>query len=93
MVSTHANDCLLEGRAADCLCEVRNETSDWILRSGGLARLHAGLELVLNLLALDAHDRYFVLPEGRPRLNWSGEVRGECIALVDEWLNLRITCE
>jgi alpha-amylase len=93
--------CELAARDAHCLCDVRNDISiagasveaDWRVTHRGLAELEAGLELVLNLLAPEAHDRYFVLPganEKRPPLNWSGEVKGDCLALVDEWLNLRI---
>jgi len=80
-----ANDVSIEGSAL---------TANWEARHSG-GRLRAGLELVLNFCAPDAHDRYFVLPSAaggapRPRLGWSGHVQGESVALVDEWLNLRI---
>jgi alpha-amylase len=90
--------CVLEGRAADCFCEARSEISlggstltfDWTLRYQGLAELRAGPEIVLNLLAPDAHDRYFLWAGGQERLRWSGELSGDSLMLVDEWLNLRI---
>jgi len=100
IVSAAAGRCTLQARAADCHCEANKQISlhgssvivEWKLRSGGPAPLTAGLEVVLNLLAPDAHDRYFVLPENgqRPRLHWAGEARGPSLALVDEYLNLRI---
>jgi len=80
--------------------EVRNEISidgaalkaEWTLRPSRSEDLRAGLELILNLLAPDAPDRYFVFPDQpeKPRLNWTGEAHGDCIALVDEWLDVRI---
>jgi alpha-amylase len=90
--------CALEARAQGCLCEVRSELAvrgaslhaSWRLRYGGLAELRGGLELVLNLLAPDAHDRYLLWPGGQERLKWSGEFTSDRLALVDEWLNLRI---
>ena len=100
VVSAESDRCLLAAKDASCLCEARNEisiagaslTAEWQLSYGGLADVEGGLELVLNLLAADAHDRYFVLPggAGRPRLGWAGETKGDCLALVDEWQNLRI---
>ncbi len=102
VVSATAERCVLAGRAADCLCEVRKEISivgssliaEWELKHRALAELRGGLEIVLNLLAPQAPDRYFVMPDGaaeqRPRLAWSGEVKEDSIALVDEWLNVRI---
>jgi hypothetical protein len=93
------NRCLMEGADDLCFCKVRTEisiagarlTANWHVWNGTLAEIKGGLELVLNLLAPDAQDRYFVLPGGeRARLKWTGEVRGDSISLVDEWLELRI---
>jgi alpha-amylase len=80
--------------------DAQSISSQWTLEQSGLAEIEAGLELVLNLLAPDAHDRYFVLPDSeenpkgpelrRPRLSWSGEVRGGTVRLVDEWLGVEI---
>ncbi|MBI3667782.1 MAG: DUF1926 domain-containing protein, partial [Acidobacteria bacterium] len=100
VVTAEGERCALAGKDPSCLCEVWNEisiagsslTAEWRLKYAGLAEVRGGLELVLNLLAPDAHDRYFVLPggAGRPRLAWAGEAKGDCLALVDEWGNLRI---
>ncbi len=101
VIQAAAERCDVEVTDAQCVCRVRNEISiagaslvaNWRLLHAGLADLEGGLELVLNLLAPEAHDRYFILPDaagGRPRLSWAGEVKGDCISLVDEWLNLRI---
>ena len=99
VVSVGPDCCHLRGRSPSGL-EVENRltlsgaslTARWTLSSGGQKDLRGGLELVLNLLAPEAHDRYFLLP-GPPEkasLSWSGEVEGKRIWLVDEWLNLRI---
>ena len=50
-----------------------------------------GLELVANLLAPDAPDRYFEFAGRREVLRWSGEVPGATpVRLVDEWQRLRL---
>lgn len=50
-----------------------------------------GIELVANLLAPDAPDRYFELDGRRQRLRWSGEVPGRSrVRVVDEWQHVRI---
>lgn len=100
IVSDGPEHCLLRRRASDCCAQGSTRISledtaivaEWSLFAEGLAELRGGLELVLNLLAPDAHDRYFVLPGAavRPRLAWSGEFHGDCLSLVDEWLDLRI---
>jgi alpha-amylase len=100
IASAAGDRCLLEHKAADCPCEATSQIvvrgnsieARWRLRNSGLAELKGGLELVLNLLAPAARDRYFILPDAgqRQRLGWSGEARGEAVALVDEWLDLRI---
>lgn len=90
--------CALEGRAPHCMGEARTRMAlrgsglevEWAVKYAGLAELRAGLELVLNLLAPDAADRYFLLAGERQRLKWSGEFAGEEVALVDEWLGLRV---
>lgn len=90
--------CALEGRAPHCMGEARTKIAvreatlevEWVVRYTGLAELQGGLELVLNLLAPDAHDRYFLWPGGQERLKWSGEFVGDRVAMVDEWLGLRV---
>ena len=52
-----------------------------------------GLELVLNLLAPDAHDRYFLGKEVRRPLEFRGEIASANLTLVDEWQRVKITLE
>lgn len=50
-----------------------------------------GIELVLNLLAPDAPDRYFELGARRQALSWRGEVSGAtAVRMVDEWQRVRV---
>jgi 4-alpha-glucanotransferase len=51
---------------------------------------HAGLELVLNLLAPDEENRYFLCDGRRHRLNWAGALPGPQIEMVDEWQGVAI---
>lgn len=98
VVSAGPDCCKLEGRAPHCMGEARAEMAvrgaglevEWTMRHAGLAELRGGLELVLNLLAPDAPDRYFLWAGGQERLKWSGEFTGDGLAVVDEWLNLRV---
>ena len=48
-----------------------------------------GIESVFNLLAPDAHDRFFEFGGERHPLNWSGAATGS-IRIVDEWQNVAI---
>ena len=56
-------------------------------------RFMLGLEMVLNLLAPNAHDRYFETPAGRQPLSWSGVVEGSHLKIVDEWQNVAVEIE
>ncbi len=50
-----------------------------------------GLELVFNLMAPNAHDRYFQRPGFRESLRWAGELEpGEELWIRDEWLRVAI---
>lgn len=50
-----------------------------------------GIEFVINLLAPDAHDRYFDLSTRREALRWSGELPGTTrVRMVDEWQRVRV---
>lgn len=51
-------------------------------------RLSAGVEMVLNFLAPNEPDRYFELPSGHERLNWSGTAPAPVLRLADEWQNV-----
>jgi len=57
------------------------------------AGLALGLELVLNLLAPDAPDRYFVAKDIRRPLEFRGEIDSARLRLVDEWQRVQITLE
>lgn len=56
-------------------------------------RLHLGLEVVLNLLAPDAPDRYVEIAGQRHALRWAGAVAGSGLRLVDEWQKVAIDLE
>ena len=56
-------------------------------------RLALGLELVLNLLAPDAPDRYILANEVRRPLEFRGEIATSSLLLVDEWQRIRIRIE
>ena len=52
-----------------------------------------GLELVLNLLAPDAHDRYFLANDVHRPLEFRGEIGSARLTVVDEWQRVKITLE
>ena len=52
-----------------------------------------GLELVLNLLAPDAHDRYFLAQDVHRPLEFRGEINSSKLTVVDEWQRVKITLE
>ncbi len=52
---------------------------------GELADSALGLELVLNLLAPDAHDRYFEAGGARHPLEFKGEIAAAELRVADEW--------
>jgi hypothetical protein len=56
-------------------------------------RFTVGLEMVVNLLAPNAHDRYFEIPAGRQPLAWSGVVEGSRLRMVDEWQDVAVEIE
>ncbi|MGH9433831.1 MAG: alpha-amylase/4-alpha-glucanotransferase domain-containing protein, partial [Terriglobia bacterium] len=49
-----------------------------------------GLELVVNLLAPNAPDRYFEAGKVRHPLEFKGEIDSRALTIVDEWQRLRI---
>lgn len=57
------------------------------------AGMALGLELVLNLLAPDAHDRYFLANDIRRPLEFRGEINSSTLVIVDEWQRVKITLE
>ena len=57
------------------------------------AGVTTGLELVLNLLAPDAPDRYFQANEVRRPLEFRGEIDSPKLLMVDEWQCVKITLQ
>jgi hypothetical protein len=57
------------------------------------APLALGTELVFNLLAPDAPDRYFLARGVRRPLEFRGEIDGPRLLLVDGWQRVRITLD
>lgn len=49
-----------------------------------------GVEMVFNFLAPNAPDRYFEAVEARHPLEFSGEIQGPELKLVDEWQGVRL---
>jgi alpha-amylase len=57
----------------------------------GSGRFRLGLEVVLNLLAGDAPDRYYSAPGWKQNLEWKGELPGSnSLRLTDEWLKVSL---
>jgi len=57
------------------------------------APLALGVELVFNLLAPNAPDRYFLASGERHPLEFAGEIRAAKLELVDEWQKVRLVLE
>jgi 4-alpha-glucanotransferase len=68
-------------------------TCDLVVKYGGKIPLRAsvGVEMVVNLLAPDAADRYVEVGGARQRLRWAGAAPASELKLVDEWQNIRVT--
>jgi hypothetical protein len=60
---------------------------------GALVPLALGVEMVFNLLAPDAPDRYFQANQARWPLEFQGEVDASELLLVDEWQRVRISLQ
>jgi 4-alpha-glucanotransferase len=56
----------------------------------GVPPLRLGVEMVFNLLAPDAPDRYFLAGDARYPLQFSGELKGSRLLLVDRWQRVKI---
>ncbi|MGC1105690.1 MAG: alpha-amylase/4-alpha-glucanotransferase domain-containing protein [Candidatus Acidiferrales bacterium] len=52
-----------------------------------------GIEMVVNLLAPDATDRYLEVGGKRQSLRWAGAAPASELRLVDEWQNIRVTLQ
>ncbi|MGH9406987.1 MAG: alpha-amylase/4-alpha-glucanotransferase domain-containing protein [Terriglobia bacterium] len=52
-----------------------------------------GLEVILNLLAPNSPDRYFLSGQGRHPLGFRGEFAGSQLSIVDESRHVKISLE
>lgn len=73
-----------EGFSVTCQVALR-------LREGEPLQACAGLEIVLNLLAPDAEDRYFEAGGEKHRLRLSAAIPASELRAVDEWQNIAVT--
>ncbi len=77
---------------------ISSAARDWTLECrssipidvAGASPLALGVELVFNLLAPDAPDRYFLAGDARYPLRFSGELKGSRLLLVDRWQQVKI---
>ena len=96
----HSNDCVMR---VDALKTVTSKVtgSTWQIECRSSLNtdrscptgMALGLELVLNLLAPDAHDRYFQAKDVRRPLEFRGEIDSAKLTLVDEWQRVKITLD
>jgi 4-alpha-glucanotransferase len=70
-------------------------TCDLSLRreATGSASVYVGLEVVLNLLAPSAPDRYFESDGKRFPLRWSAGIPGEELRIIDEWQRVSVALD
>lgn len=72
------------GVEVSCVIRLRNESATEL-------RAVVGVELIVNLLAPEAHDRYLVVGRERHPLRWLGEIpSAEEVRLVDEYQGVEI---
>lgn len=75
--------------------DVFRVTCDLTLTHGGSvpASGMVGIEMVVNLLAPDAKDRYLEVGGKRQSLRWAGSAPASELKFVDEWQNIRVTLQ
>jgi 4-alpha-glucanotransferase len=95
-----SNDCMMWLHAVKTLTSKVSGSTWQIECRSSLSTDHAcptgmamGLELVLNLLAPDAYDRYFLAKDVRRPLEFRGEIDSARLTLVDEWQRVKITLQ
>lgn len=94
------NDCMMRIDALKTLTS-KVSGSDWQIECRSSLNtdrscptgMALGLELVLNLLAPDAHDRYFLAKDVHRPLEFRGEIDSGKLTIVDEWQRVMITLE
>lgn len=64
-----------------------------LMHSAPSSNLLVGVEMILNLLAPDAPDRYFETAAGRRPLSFAGVLSAPTLGVIDEWQRLRITLD
>lgn len=57
------------------------------------ATMMVGIEMVVNLLAPDATDRYLEVGGKRQSLRWAGSAPASELRFVDEWQDIRVTLQ
>jgi len=77
----------------DVACRLDLSLSGPASQSASPLCITAGLEVVLNLLAPNAPDRYFEFSGSRQPLQWSGIVQGSQLRVADEWQNVAVDME
>jgi alpha-amylase len=96
----HSNDCVMQVDALKTMTS-KVSGSTWQIECRSTLNtdrscptgMALGLELVLNLLAPDAHDRYFLAKDIHRPLEFRGEIGSAKLTLVDEWQRVKITLE
>jgi alpha-amylase len=83
---------VLESKIADGRWHLECRSSLSVDRTSAVP-MALGVELVFNLLAPDAPDRYILANDVRRPLAFGGEIEAEEVTLVDEWQRVRIALE
>lgn len=75
-----------EGFRATCDLSIKHEGETPL-------RAMVGIEMIVNLLAPDATDRYIEAAAKRQSLRWAGAAPASELKLVDEWQNICVTLQ
>ena len=74
----------------DVTCRMDLLLSSAVLRTAPPVQFAMGLEMVLNMLAPNAPDRYFEFSGTRQPLEWTGVVEGSRMRVVDKWQDVAV---
>jgi hypothetical protein len=93
-------DCMTQIEARKTLTTKMQGDTCWIECKSSLsadpacpAKTALGTELVVNLLAAAAPDRYFIANRVRRPLDFRGEIDASSLTLVDEWQGVQISLD
>ena len=93
-------DCIMPIAAQKTITTKVQDGSCWVECKSSLstaqpcpAKTALGMELVINLLAPSAPDRYFLANGIRRPLDFRGEIDASNLTLVDEWQRVRISLD